>query len=189
MKVNELKTKLFVINGNECDREEFTCNDVTVKHASTYIYLGSPFTENGSMRCVIEQHLKSRISDLNKFKIFCKMNPTMPYIYKKKVLDAAILSSLLYGCESWFLENPKEARNKYIGALKALLGVRESTRSDIILLETGMPTLKEIVCNRTSKFIKKNIRGDIDETPLAKAYKMCQDKGKKGYRYLKKLAR
>ena len=187
MKVNELKTRLLVINGNESDREEFTCNDITVKHASTYKYLGCPFTENGSMRSAIELHLKSRMSDLNKFKILSKMNSTMPYIYKKKVLDAAILSSLLYGCESWFLENFKEAKKKYMGALKALLGVRETTRSDIILLETGMPTLKELVWNRTVKFIKKNITDGNDETPLEKAYKMCKDKNTKGYRYLKNL--
>ena len=68
-----------------------------------------------------------------------------------------------------------------------LLGVRESTRTDIVLLETGMPTLKELVKNRQAAFIKKNIRGDIEETPLSKAFKMCQNKSTKGYRYLKNI--
>ena len=79
----------------------------------------------------------------------------MPYIYKKRVFVAAIVSSLLYGCETWFMENFKEAKKKYIEALKTLLGVSETTRYDIILLETGMPTLKELICYRTVKFLKK----------------------------------
>ena len=187
MKVNELKTKLMVINGEERDREPFTCKDVTVKHAIKYIYLGSPFTENGSIRSVIELHLKTRTADLNKFKIFCKMNATMPYQYKKKVLQAVITSSLLYGCESWLTDSYKDAERKYIAALRALLGVREATPANIIYLETGMPKLNELVRMITGKFIKKNIRGDKDDTPLAKSFKTCQSKGTKGYRYIKNI--
>ena len=75
----------------------------------------------------------------------------------------------------------------YIGALKALLGVRETTRTDILLLETGMPTLKELISMRTTVFAKKNIRADKDDTPLAKAFKMCEEKGTSGYRHIKGL--
>ena len=45
---------------------------VVVKHTTSYIYLGSPFTENGKMNNVIKLHVKSRMKDLNKFKILCK---------------------------------------------------------------------------------------------------------------------
>ena len=34
MRVNELKTKLMVINGEVKDREEFTCKNITVKHTT-----------------------------------------------------------------------------------------------------------------------------------------------------------
>ena len=185
MKVNEIKTKLLVINGEAKDREEITCMSVTVKHAITYIYLGSPFTENGSIRSAVDLHLKTRTADLNKFKIFCKTNCTMPYQYKKKVLQAMILMSLCYGCESWLIESYSDIEKKYISALRALLGVREATPANIVLLETGMPTFKELVRTRTAKFVKKNIRADKDETPLAKSYKTCQEKSTKGYRYIK----
>ena len=81
----------------------------------------------------------------------------MPYMYKKKVLQAAIISSLLYSCESWLDARTKELEQMYIGALKALLGVRETTRTDIVHLETGMPTLKELISMRTTVFVEKNI--------------------------------
>ena len=53
MEVNEIKTKLMVVNGNQKDREEFICMGLTVKHAESYIYLGSPFTEDGKIQNVI----------------------------------------------------------------------------------------------------------------------------------------
>ena len=187
MIVNDLKTNLLVINGNVKDREDFFCKGVNVKHAKSYIYLGSPFTEDGKVNSILTMHLKSRMADLNKFKIFCKVNATMPYTYKKKVLQAVIISSLLYGSESWFEAKLKVLEQMYYGALKALLSVRETTRNDVILLETGMPTVKELISMRTIAFVKKNVRADKDSTPLAKAFKMCEEKGTSGYRYLKRL--
>ena len=187
MEVNELKTNLMVINGNRTDRQAFTSMGLTVKPAKVYIYLGSPFTEDGKMNTVITTHLKTRMADLNKFRIFSKVNSTMPYQYKKKVLQAAIVSSLLYSCESWFTENLKQMEQLYVGALKSLLGVRETTRTDVVLLETGMPTLHELIKMRSTSFIKKNVNAGITETPLAKVYKMCETKGTGGYRFIKRM--
>ena len=78
MVVNELKTQMMVINGVAADRCDFTVSGVVVKNTSSYIYLGSPFTENGKMNDVIKLHVKSRMKDLNKFKVFCRKNE-MPY--------------------------------------------------------------------------------------------------------------
>ena len=186
MEVNQLKTNLMVVNGNGKDREEFECMGVTVKHAKSYIYLGSPFTEDGKIQNVIAMHIKTRTADLNKFRIFCKVNATMPYQYKKTVLQAAILSSLVYSCESWFTENLKQMEKLYISALKSLLGVRETTRTDVVLLETGMPTLQELIKKRSAAFIKKNVNDRSDETPLVKIFKMCEEKETGGYLYIKR---
>ena len=188
MVVNELKTQMMVINGVAADRYDFTVSGVVVKNTSTYIYLGSPFTENGKMNDVIKLHVKSRMKDLNKFKIFCKKNETMPYQFKNKVLMAAIISSLLYGCESWLTDNLKDVEKIYISAVKSLLGVRETTRSDTVLLEAGMPSLKQLVKKRTSAFLKKELRADrTTETPLMKIFRICEAKRTGGFRFLSNI--
>ena len=91
MIVNEIKTKLMVINGTDLDREDFTVGNVIVKHTTSYIYLGSPFTEDGRMDSVLELHINSRTCDSNKFKIFCGVNTTMPYIYIKRTYSMLVL--------------------------------------------------------------------------------------------------
>ena len=61
-----------VINGSSADQKEIVGGKITVKHVTSYIYLGSPITEDGNMNNVINMHIKSRISQINKFRIFCK---------------------------------------------------------------------------------------------------------------------
>ena len=186
MVINEVKTKLMVINGSNEDREKITIQNVVVKHTTTYIYLGSPFTEDGRIDNVLSLHVKSRMSDLNKFKIFCYKNSTMPYKFKRKVLDAVMLS-LFYGCESWLSEQTKSVEVLYRGALKALLGVRGTTRNDTILIETGMPLLKDLIAERTKRYVKKKLLDEKDEeTPLFKIYKLCEENKTKGHQFIKK---
>ena len=49
MIINEHKTKLMVINGTNVDRQPISSNNLTIKHCDKYIYLGSPFTADGSL--------------------------------------------------------------------------------------------------------------------------------------------
>ena len=188
MVVNEIKTQMMVVNGTSVDRLDFIVGNVIVKNTKSYVYLGSPFTENGKLNDVIKMHAKSRLKDLNKFKIFCQKNETMPYQFKKKVLEAAITSSLLYGCESWLSANLKEVEKLYIGAIKAILGVRETTRTDTTLIEAGMPTLKQLVSKRTSSFLRKELGADRTvDTPLIKIFKLCQNKQTGGFIHLNRI--
>ena len=57
MVVNELKTQMMVIHGVVADRYDFAVRWVVVKHTTSYIYLGSPLTENGKVKDVIKLHV------------------------------------------------------------------------------------------------------------------------------------
>ena len=112
----------------------------------------------------------------------------MPYPFKKKVLEAVIFSSLLYGCETWLAADFKEVERLYISAVKAVLGVRETTRNDTTLIEAGMPSVQQIIKRRTTNFLKKELNsGRIQDTPLLKIYKLCEVKRTKGYIFLSQL--
>ena len=64
------------------------------------------------------------------------------------VFDVCIISSTLYGCESWLTNNVKEVERLYYSAIKSLLGVRDTTGNDVILIECGMPTIDELIRKR-----------------------------------------
>ena len=51
MIINEAKTKIFVINGGEGDAEPLPVDGLVIDHCFSYVYLGSPFTSDGSVMC------------------------------------------------------------------------------------------------------------------------------------------
>ena len=174
MSINDLKKQMMVVNGTKEDRQEFKVYDITVKHTTSYVYPGSPFTESGKIKDVIKLHIKTRTKDLNKLRIFCKKNETMPYIFKKEVLEAMIVSSLLYACETWLGTDFKEVEKLYVSAVKAILGVRETTRNDTSLIEAGMPSIRERIRKRTRAFLNKELNsGRTQDTPLVMQGILC----------------
>ena len=112
----------------------------------------------------------------------------MPFVFKKKVLNAAIISSLLYACETWLGSEIKDVEKVYVSAIKAVLGVRETTRNDTTLIEAGMPSLSQLIKKRTRAFMKKELNsGRTQDTPLIKIYKLCESKRTKGFTFLSKV--
>ena len=183
MVINEGKTKLMVINGNKNDRMEMiTSNGIVIKHTDTYVYLGSPISESGSMKKDLDLHAAQNFKHLNKFKLFCVKNDEMPYGYKKNVFDAVLTSKLMYCCETWLCDNVKQIETMYMAAVKSLLNVRIQTRNDVCLVEGGFNSVKKIINDRRSKLLEKKLT-DEDE-PLTKVFNMCRIANTKGYQLL-----
>ena len=141
MVINEDKTKLMVIcPASPRDRESINIGPVTVHHCTEYTYLGVIFTCDGNLSSMLRAHSKSRKKQMNKLIIFLQANQDAPLSVKKKVVDAAFTSSILYGCEAWLGSKPREMDSMYLEAIKLLLGVRISTKTDVTLLEAGYPS-------------------------------------------------
>ena len=184
MIINEGKTKFMVINGSDEDKLPIHLNKLTVKHTQSYIYLGSPISETGSMKNDLQRHANLNFKQLNKFIIFCKNNDEMPYEFKKKVFDAVITSKLLYGCEAWLCEKFIKIDALHMSAVKALLGVRKQTRNDVTLVEGGINNVTKIVNERRNNFLKKKLVDE--EEPLSIVYNLCKRANTRGYQLLSK---
>ena len=155
MLVNMDKTKLMVINGDEEDRQPIPFQNILITHCFKYVYLGSIFTSDGNLSSMLLEHVKAKRKHLNKFIIFVKSNPDMPFIVKRKVLDAAFNAAILYGCETWIGASCQSVNTLYIAAIKALLGVRPAVPNDLCLAEIGAPTLQSLVMHRQAAFLRR----------------------------------
>ena len=56
---------------------------------------------DGSVSSAVKEYAERKMKDINKFILFIKKNNDIPFLVKKRVFDACLMSSLLYGCESW----------------------------------------------------------------------------------------
>ncbi len=131
MEVNEGKTKFFVINGTIEDKETVRIGDLKVEPCSQYMYLGSPFTADGSVSSSVKAHATAKMAHVTKFISFLKKNNDIPFHVKKRVFEACVMSAILYGCESWLNADLRPVMKLYNWALKYLLRVRLSTCNDV----------------------------------------------------------
>ena len=64
-------------------------------------------------------------------------------------MEACIVSSLLYGSESWFSDKVGKLNSSYLAAVKMVLGVKSSCPNDVVLLESGYTSLLSIIKDLT----------------------------------------
>ena len=168
MKINVGKTQFFVINGVPDDVRPICVHGITIDPCNNYIYLGSPFTSNGSTSSAIKEHAKAKLCHVLKFVSFIKKNNDIPFIVKRRVFDAALMSSLLYGCESWIGGDIKPIIKLYNWAMKELLSVRKTTPNIICYAELGYPSLPDFVKYRQHRFFLRmwRERNTMDDDPL-----------------------
>ena len=162
------RQSFFVINGVAEDLAPIYINDMAIERCNSYVYLGSPFTCDGAVNSSVKEHAKSKLCHVIKFVSFIKKNNDVPFIVKRRVFDAALMSSLLYGCESWVGADLRPVIKLYNWAIKELLGVRKSTPNIVCYAEVGYSSLPDLVRLRQHKFFSKMRfeRNNMDDDPL-----------------------
>jgi len=189
MVINESKTKLMVINGTIIDKQPIVVNNLSICHCDTYIYLGSPFTSDGTLSTAVKSHVQEKMAHFHKFIAFLDKNRDLPFIIKKRVFDACLLSALLYGCESWLNADLKPVSKLYNWALKQMLGVRLTTCNDVCYIESGYAPLTAIVRSKQRIFFGKmyNNRINMSDDPLGFVLKFILSIRYNTKNYLNKL--
>ena len=188
MEINAKKTKFFVINSEATDKISLQTQVKKIDYCEKYLYLGSWFTDDGKIESSLNLREPAHQDTLNKFAIFCQVNTEMPYYYKSLVMDAAAVSSIFYGCETWLTGNPKHAIKIYNQLIKCLLGVRQKTSADLCLVESGKPPAKELIQKRLKSFLEKKMHERDMEEPFQIVYNMCRNENSPGFKFLQKMA-
>ena len=101
-----------------------------------------------------------------KFNAFITKNVDFPFWIKRKVFDAALLSTILYSSEAWLRNSARNVQAVYYFVVNTLLGVRATTANDLCLMELGIPSVVARVRDTQKMFLDKllnegtpNLRG------------------------------
>ena len=175
--INEEKTKFLVINADENDLMPIVLDKLSIKYCFKYTYLGSIFTSDGKTSSALSEHIKDKAKHYNKLLNFLRKNFDMPFFVKKKVVQAAFNSALLYGCESWLDCGLQPVEKFYVGAFRALLGVRATTCTDLIYVELGIPPVSAVIHSRQRVFFQKmlNERSNMHDDPFIFALNLTRN--------------
>ena len=186
MVLNESKTNFFVTNNSNVDRIPLNVQGHIINYCHQYLYLGAWFTDTGRMKDVMKLHEARNQSVVNKFSIFCASNTDMPYCYKRKVFDAAVLSALAYSCESWLTDNCICLTSQYDKLVKCLLGVRKNTCVDLCLIESGINPINHILSVNRKRFLESKLASPDMEEPFHLVFELCRSANTPGYMFLQR---
>ena len=189
MVINEEKTKFMVINGSPDDLRPIYNRNLAIHNCEKYIYLGATFTQDGKIQSSIKAHCKMKACHALKFKSFVSKNNDFPFWVKRTVMDAALLSSVFYGCEAWLCKQQQDPGQLYTSAIKSLLSVRRTTPNDLCLVEIGYPTVVGYVRGIQHSFYSNIIRSrkDMTDDPFWVVWTMVNEANTPCAKYINQL--
>ena len=138
LNLNLAKSCYLVINPlNADDRRNLILDSGVLKYRKKIEYLGVIISDTASIKEDVKSFIHVKRPNISiKFSNFCKMNRNAPLDVKLNVLDTCVASALTYGSETWGTFS-KEADTANRCGLKTALGVRHSTNTEIVHIETG----------------------------------------------------
>ena len=147
------------------DMEPIVIGNEIISMTNQQVYLGSVITDSLNLKDDIDAEIKNRNSNIVKYYAFLRKNKYAPTDIKLMVLDACVLSSLIYNSETWANTRINSLDIKYRKILKAILGVKMSTCNEIVYMELGKVSIQTQIEIKKYKFWKKIEELD-DRDPL-----------------------
>ena len=189
MVINASKNKFQVVNGDTDSRSALCIGDTLIQNCSSYIDLGAVFSQDGSIETATKIHCQGKEKHVLKFIAFITKNTDCPFWVKKKVFEAALLTAVLYSCESWLSRSLAHVQSLYMTLVKVLLGVRKTTPNGLCLIELGYPTVAGRIRTMQSKLVTKLIeeRKNMDSDPFNYVWPLCCREGTKAAKYIREI--
>ena len=146
--------EFIAINGDEKDREPLPFGSKVLKHVSHLETLGSHLSASGKLIEDLKLHKHARYKSCVKFYNFLKANKLAPLPVKLTVLEAAVVNSLLYNCETFGPLIPQDLEKTY-NKLRRSLNVRNNTPALTLYIEAGFLPIRALIHARQYKFFKR----------------------------------
>ena len=171
------KCAAMCINGCDEDRESINVANITLDTTSCEVYLGSCITNSNKLADDVYADIKHRQVNIVKFFAFLRSHINAPVDVKLKVLDACIMSSVLYNSETWANVNVDRLEIIHRRMLRSILGIGTTSCNEVLYIELGVSSIRTRIMIKQFEFWKKVLEM-TDENPLkyaisiAKRYKL-----------------
>ena len=149
------KSHFIVINGEDNDTQPLVTDHGSISNSNHISLLGSHLSASGLISDDLKLHYDSRFKAAIKYYNFLRSNRNAPMFIRLKVLKSCVLSNILYNCETFGRDIPKDLEKCYLSLIKSCLGIRRNTPSHLVLIESGFLSLEAVVYGRQLNFFRK----------------------------------
>ena len=122
-----------------------------------YKYIGLVVFPTNCIEEIIERNVNMRLGNFAKFHAWLAVNELTPIEVKLLVLDSCVLGAVLYSVECWGNIScvEEKLRNAELKALRAILGGKRGTTTDLIYHELQRCSIVAKIHDRQYKFHSK----------------------------------
>ena len=110
-----------------------------------FTYLGSTISDNLSLDTEINQHIRKAATMLGQLTTCVWENPKLTVATKTAVYKACIISTLLYGSETWttYAKQDRKLNSFHMRSLRCILSIIRNNRvpNAQVRKRTGLPTM------------------------------------------------
>ena len=183
IKLQITKCGMMCVNGNEEeDAQPMVFEKIKIDVTKCEVYLGSAITDSVRIIDDVNEDIKLRQTSVVKYFAFLINNFYAPIDVKLKVLDACLLSSLLYNAETWADAKFERLEIVYKRMLKSTLGVGMTTCTEFLYVELGILSLKTRVMMKQWVFWNKVLNME-DSNPIIYVINLARRYNLKEVRY------
>ncbi len=151
MSVNISKSKIVVFHSSK-NTVPFTYNSHVLEEVSEFKYLG--FIINRDVKLVHTQNTlisQALIAQAN-LDIYLRKHKHLPVKVVFELFDTLVKTRLLYGCDIWGCDICKDIELFHLRFIKKILGVKGSTNTCLLYMETGRYPLYIEIYKRVIKY-------------------------------------
>ena len=124
---------------------KLTIHDFTLEVVSQFTYLGSTTSANGSLDAELGKRICKAATTMTKLSSRVRENKKLTTQTKTAVYRACVLSTLLYGSESWttYAGQEKRLHTFHMRCLRRILSIHwtDKVTNNILLERAGVPTI------------------------------------------------
>jgi hypothetical protein len=160
-----------------------TINGTTLKCVESFKYLGSTISSDGSLDKEITARIQKASQALGRLRVKVLQQKGIKLSTKLKLYKAVVLTSLLYGCETWTLyrRHVKQLEQFHTRSLRSILGIRWQDRvtNQEVLDRAGLTSIESLLLKAQLRWSGHVARMDDNRIPRQMMYSELKEGSRK----------
>lgn len=158
---------------------EITIDQQPLTQTTDFTYLGSTISSNAKIEKELRNRMGRASAAFHKLKDRLWSNKHVTIRVKAKVYRAVVLTTLLYGAETWtiYRQQVKKLHAYMMRQLRDILGItwQDKIPNEVIFRRTGLPHMADILIQKNLRWIGHVHRMDEDRLPRRLLYSQLSE--------------
>ena len=180
LKINIKKTEvMFQPNSTMTMEEDINVDETKLTHVKEFTYLGSIIANDGHIEVELQKRMSKASMSFGRLRERLWNNHNVSIRVKGKIYRAIILSTLLYGAETWtvYRRHMKKLHAFMMRHLRSIMKIRwqDKVTNIKVLKRAGLPSMEDLLIRKNLRWTGHHLRMPTDRLPRQVLYSQLPD--------------